>query len=271
MGRIKFKSFSSGSCGNCYYLGIFREDGSCKASILIDAGVSPRRLRKEFASDGLSLDGIDAILVTHDHLDHIRSLGSFCKHLGKPVWATGKLLGALSRHFMTGEHLGPLKKELSEGWNDIVPGSISARWFEVPHDATQTVGFAIRLEEHLYVHVTDCGKITEEAAGWCGKADTLILESNYDSDMLYNGSYPEELQERISGGNGHLSNKECAEVLKNCRQSNLKNVFLCHLSEHNNTPRLALESAREAMPDFPRIIPLPRQTPSPLFNLEKIL
>ena len=270
MGRIKFKSFSSGSCGNCYYLGIFAEDGNQKAGILIDAGVSPRRMKRDMEAEGLDPEKLDAILITHDHLDHIRSLGSYCKHLCKPVWMTGKLLSTLSRHFMTGKYLEPFRKELSEGWNDIVPGTIRARWFEVPHDATQTVGFAIYLEDHLYVHITDCGSMTEEAREWCSKADTIVLESNYDPDMLFNGPYPEELQDRISGGHGHLSNGECAGILKECLHDGLDNIFLCHLSEHNNTPRLALETVKKVLPDFSRIVPLPRQSPSPLFDLKKM-
>ena len=266
--KIKFKSFSSGSCGNCYFIGI-EEDSAPTHGILIDAGVSPRRLKKELLQEGLELSCIDAILITHDHFDHIRSLGSYCKHLQKPVWASDTLMKGLSSHFVTGEYLGPCRRILSEGWNDVCDG-IRVRYFVVPHDATQTVGFAILAGGHRYVHITDCGRMTPEALSWCSQADTITLESNYDPDMLSNGPYPKELQDRIRNGHGHLSNGECAAALAAVRHPGLGRVFLCHLSEHNNTPQLALKAATGVFSeggDVPGITPLPRQSASPMFCL----
>ena len=127
MSSVKFKSFSSGSCGNCYFLGLFEpERRRCEAGVLIDAGVSPRRLKKELQADGLCFDDFSAVLITHDHLDHIRSLGSFCKHIGKPVWATEELQRALSRHSMTRYQITDYRMEMRQGvWNDVVPGQPS--------------------------------------------------------------------------------------------------------------------------------------------------
>lgn len=267
MSSIKFKSLSSGSCGNCYYLGVFSDEGTPEAGILIDAGVSPRRLKKELQAEGLTFDDFQAILITHDHLDHIRSLGSYCKHIQKPVWATPRLIQTLSHHFMTGEYLGPFRKTMNDGWNEIVPGMICARWFEVPHDATQTVGFAIVLNGYKYVHITDCGRMTEEAINWCRQAQTVTLESNYDMYMLRHGPYPKELQDRICTGHGHLSNDECATAISCFDHDGLRNVFLCHLSEHNNTPELAMKASRPVLDGSKRVCPLPRQTASPLFDL----
>jgi len=274
MKTIKFKSLSSGSCGNCYYLGVFSQEDICEGGVLIDAGVSPRRLKRELAAEGLGFDDFQAILLTHDHLDHIRSLGSFCKHVGKPVWATSTLMNALSRHFMTGEHLPSFRRNLSNEWHEVVPG-IRVHCFEVPHDATQTVGFAIALGGLKYVHITDCGRMTSEAMNWCCLADVVTLESNYDPQMLLNGPYPKDLQDRIRSGHGHLSNGECASALGEFLHEGLRYVFLCHLSEHNNTPALALAESRKVLEnaqegsgkDGVRVIPLPRQTPSPLFTL----
>lgn len=266
MKTIKFKSFSSGSCGNCYFLGL--EDEGRTHGILIDAGVSPRRLKKELLAEGLGFDCLDAILVTHDHLDHIRSLGSYCKHLQKPVYSTKTLIGALSGHFITGEHIGAFSRVLGEGWNRIGE-DFQVRYFVVPHDATQTVGYAIIADGHRYVHITDCGKMTVEALDWCRQADTLVLESNYDCEMLACGPYPKELQDRIRGGHGHLSNDECAAALRNVNHPGLEYVFLCHLSEHNNTPSVALRTALAAFDGVsaPRVIPLPRECSSPVFTL----
>ena len=267
MKTIRFKSFSSGSCGNCYFIGT-EEDGRTRG-ILIDAGVSPRRLKKELLAEGMSFDDIDAILITHDHLDHIRSLGSYCKHVSKPVFSTPTLMKALGGHFITGDYLGPCRRELLPEWNRINE-DICVRYFVVPHDATQTVGFAISLDGHRYVHITDCGCMTDEAVEWCRQADTIVLESNYDIDMLVHGPYPKELQDRIMGGHGHLSNDECAGVLRKVNHDGLERVFLCHLSEHNNTPFLALKSAATAFvssENKPRVVPLPRESASPMFTL----
>ena len=269
MANVKFKSFSSGSCGNCYFIGLFSDEGQCEAGVLVDAGVSPRRVKKELALDGLCFDDFQAMLITHDHLDHVRSLGSHCKHVGKPVWTTPTLHKALARHTMTGEFLGGCRHVMDEGWNEIVPGRIRARYFEVPHDATQTVGYAIQLDDYNFVIMTDLGRMTKQAMAFASQAHTVVIESNYDPYMLEHGPYPKELQDRIRDGHGHLSNGECSEAICSFRHESLKNVFMCHLSEHNNTPKLAMDSALNALggrPDF-RLAPLPRQTASPLMNL----
>ena len=270
MTTVKFKSLSSGSCGNCYFLGTFNQGGTCEAGILIDAGVSPRRLKKDFLQEHLCMDDFCGILVTHDHLDHIRSLGSFCKHVRRDVWTTARLHNALERHTMCRDWIGTYRRELSEGWNEIVPGRISARWFEVPHDASQTVGYAILIDGHRFVIITDAGRVTEEALNWARQADTVVIESNYDTYMLEHGPYPRDLQQRIRDGHGHLSNMECAEAIGKFVHPGLKSIFLCHLSEHNNTPKLALEESRKVLTgeyEGLRLVPLPRQTASPLFTL----
>ena len=269
--NIIFKSFSSGSCGNCYYLGV-REDGEAKAGIIIDAGVSLRRLKKELAAEQLTTDDFSAVLVTHDHLDHIRSLGSFCKHLKSPVYATPELLHALSHHTFTLDYIGAVKRPLEQGWNEIVPGYIKARYFIVPHDATQTVGYAIVVADHKFVIMTDIGAMTLEALDFARQADTVVIESNYDMEMLMNGSYTAELKQRIRSGHGHLSNDECAAAIREFYHPSLKSIFLCHLSENNNTPEAAFEASNAIVRELGAegvlaLRTLPRRTPSHLFNL----
>ncbi len=274
MKTIRFKSFSSGSCGNCYFLGIFSEDGACECGVLIDAGFSPRRLRKELEREGLGFDDFAGLLITHDHNDHIRSLGSYCKHLRKPVWAPADLSRALARHFITGEHYGPCHRELAPGWNELVPGRILAHYFEVPHDASFTYGYALMLDGYRFVIMTDIGRMVPQGLGFAQQAQTVVIESNYDPDMLLHGPYPKDLQDRIRGGHGHLSNPECADAVASFLHPELRNIFLCHLSEHNNTPALALQTTAAVLQDTavvsgrpPRLCPLPRMTPSPLFIL----
>ena len=266
MSNVLFKSLSSGSCGNCYYLCLVDDDGG-RIPILIDAGVSPRRLKKELSFNGLNIEEIRGILITHDHMDHIRSLGSYCKHLRWPVWATPVLHKAMARYTLTSAHLAPYRKELSEGWNEIVPGRIRVRWFEVPHDATQTVGYAIMLDDFKFVLMTDIGRMTTDGMSLARQADAVVIEANYDLYMLRHGPYPKELQDRICQGNGHLSNAECAQAVSGFAHEGLGHIFLCHLSEHNNTPERALAEVSPAVPEGTVLRALPRECASELFSL----
>ncbi len=263
---LKFMSLSSGSCGNCYYLGNGEE------GLIIDAGVSLRRLKKVLQEYDLTTDSFSAVLVTHDHLDHIRHLGSFCKRLSKPVFTTGTIHNALARHTFTAPTIGPCRKILEDGvWNDI--GCFKVHYFVVPHDATQTVGYAIRVEGRLFVIMTDIGRMTDEAVEFARQADTVVVESNYDMDMLMGGPYTYELKMRIVQGCGHLSNDECASAIRRFYHPGLRNIFLCHLSENNNTHDLAYKCSAEALTDIgvaPGTVALrclPRQYPSQMFTL----
>jgi phosphoribosyl 1,2-cyclic phosphodiesterase len=238
---MRFISFSSGSCGNCSLL------LGPQSGILIDAGVSFRRVKKELEYVGLGLQDISAILVTHDHGDHIRSLGSFCKRLAVPVWTTPLLHGALARHPFTSEWIGACRQNLERSvWNPVTP-DFDVQYFEVPHDATQCVGYAIRCGEELFVLMTDLGHVPADAFKWGSMATTLVIESNFDVDMLLGGSYPQELKNRISHGAGHLSNDVCAQTVTRLLHSGLKHVFLCHLSGNNNTPQLAYDCTAAAL------------------------
>ena len=286
MRSVRFKSFSSGSCGNCYFLGL-EEDGVWTDAVLVDAGVSLRAVKRELLNEHIPLSCIKAMLVTHDHFDHIRSLGSYCKYLKLPVWATPELLTAMSYHSYTLEHLSAVRHPLQKDtWNDIIPDVLSARYFVVPHDASQTVGYGIRLSGLNFVIMTDLGRMTAEALSYASHAHVVVVESNYDREMLMNGSYPYELKMRISQGNGHLSNDECADAVRRFYHKDLTHLFLCHLSENNNTPELAIKATSDALadigllPSYERssyfaseegdsvvMQPLPRRTPSRLFTL----
>ena len=264
---IRFLSFSSGSCGNCYLL--LGEEGG----VLIDAGVSLRRMKKILEGEGLDFNCFQSVLVTHDHGDHIRNLGSICKRLSRPVWTTPTLHEALLRHPFTHLEMGGCRRDLPPGeWKEVARG-IEARCFIVPHDATQTVGYAIRLEGGLFVLMTDLGHVTDEAIGWASEADTVIVESNYDVDMLLGGNYPHVLKMRICQGAGHLSNEGCCEAIRRFMHPGLKNLFLCHLSGNNNTPALAYDAASATLRDLGvpegsvHLRVLQRGLPSPLLNL----
>lgn len=264
--NIRFMSLSSGSCGNCYYL------GTPEGGILIDAGVSLRRVKKALMDNGLDMDSFSAVLVTHDHLDHIRHLGSFCKKLCKPVYTTDVIHGALARHTFTAPTITPCRKVLPDGeWTEIA--GMKVRYFIVPHDATQTVGYAIEVNGHKFVIMTDVGRMTDEAVSYARQADTVVIESNYDMDMLMGGPYTHELKMRIVQGCGHLSNDECADAVKRFWHDGLKNIFLCHLSDNNNTRQLAAECTAAALEEIGvekgtvSLRCLPREYPSQMFVL----
>ncbi len=260
---LRFISLSSGSAGNCYFL------GNGEKGILIDAGVSLRYMKKTFLQVGLDFDSFDSILVTHDHMDHIRNLGSYSKRIRKTVYATKTLL---SGRAIASDDVQACARPLEDGkWNEI--DGFMVRYFIVPHDATQTVGYAIMADSHKFVIMTDIGRMTDEAVSYALQADTVVVESNYDMDMLISGPYTHELKMRICQGNGHLSNDECAEAIKRFWHPGLRNIFLCHLSENNNTPELAYRSAEKALEELGvekgavNLRTLPRRAPSPLMIL----
>ena len=263
---LKFISFSSGSCGNSYYLGTENK------GIIIDAGVSLRRVKKTLQDNGLSLDNVNSILITHNHLDHIRHLGSFCKREPKNVYTTEFIHSVLARHTMTAEYLPPYVRYIQED-SPINIDDFEVTCFQVPHDAAQTVAYSIKIEEKCFVIITDIGRVTPSVIKYALEADALVLESNYDVDMLMRGPYTHELKMRIIQGEGHISNDECAEALTKIWTPKLKHIFLCHLSENNNTPKLAYESAYKCLIELGAekgrfmLTALPRHYPSPIFNL----
>lgn len=266
---IQFLSLSSGSSGNCYFF----TDG--KTTFLIDAGVGPRTCAKKLSEHGFSLGDVDFILVTHDHIDHIKALGIISSRYCKPVYTTAPLKDALMRNICT---VGRLKGNIHTIEPDVpceICG-VKVTAFRVPHDATDAVGFHIVFGGRNITLITDCGEFSNSILQYATLADTLILESNYDDRMLEEGDYPSILKHRIKGGAGHLSNSKSAEALKSIyaeRKGLLQQVFLCHLSDNNNTPALALEEARKALAesgaskDDVFLVNLPRGKASPLYFL----
>jgi len=239
---VRFFSLSSGSSGNCYYIG--NED----ASILIDLGIGVRSLKKHLLERDVLIEDISLVLVSHDHVDHIKSLGTFTDKYKKPVYVTDTLRKALYGHFCTRGHMGGCMHTLKCDFaNELLDGRVKVTPFSVPHDATDTVGFHIDFFGEKFTFMTDIGAPTDDAVKYASMADHLIVESNYDVDMLVRGSYPKELKLRIMQGHGHLSNEQVASLLVRCYHPLLKEVFLCHLSENNNTPLSAFECSSKAL------------------------
>ena len=233
--NINFLSLGSGSSGNCYYL------GTDTYGILIDAGIGIRTIKKIFKEYNLSLDSILAIFITHDHADHIKAAGTLGEKYGIPIYATPEIHVGINKSYCMTEKLSTSVRYIQKE-TPFVLKNFKITCFEVPHDGTDNVGYCIEVGGKVISFLTDLGHITPTAAKYINKTNYLILESNYDEEMLRMGPYPIYLKERIAGPNGHMCNKDTAEFLSQNIHENLKFVALCHLSKENNHPDLAYKT-----------------------------
>lgn len=238
---ITFMSFGSGSSGNCSYI------GDSTGGFLIDAGVDFEHIRDGLKANGLSFDKIKGICLTHDHSDHVRFVYSIVrKHPNIGVYCTPKTLSGIMRRHSISRRLKdyhrPIYKEFAFKIGDF---EITA--FDVSHDGTDNSGFFIRRGEHTMAVATDLGHISDRVAHYMRQARYIVLESNYDADMLSTGSYPMHLKARIAADNGHLDNADAARFLAEIVSPQLSHVFLCHVSKDNNTPELALRTVKDAL------------------------
>ncbi|MDR1562175.1 MAG: MBL fold metallo-hydrolase [Dysgonamonadaceae bacterium] len=238
--ELKFLSLASGSSGNCYYL------GTDEFGILFDAGVNMRSIKKILKEKGIGLEKIMAVFITHDHADHILAVGSLGDKYGIPVYATKLVHEGIEKSKFLAEQLGTSKriieKEVAVYIKDF---KITA--FDVPHDASDCVGYLVDYKNHKWVLATDVGTITDKVGGYIRVANHLVVESNYDREMLTKGKYPKFLKDRISNGHGHLSNLETAAFIAANFDLHLKNIWLCHLSHENNHPDLAAKTVEMEM------------------------
>lgn len=263
---VKFFSLSSGSNANCYYI------GNEETALLIDCGLGPRTVKKRLLEHNIDIKNIEFILVTHNHIDHIKGVGILSEIYSLPVYATEKLHLALDNHSCTRCRLKGSARKTKLGEVTEYKG-VAFIPFEVPHDATQTVGYFINFYGIKFTFVTDVGAITEELIHYCKMCDVLIFESNYCLDMLLSGPYSPELKQRIIQGHGHLSNEQAAFALKQIYTPKIKSIFLCHLSENNNTPDKALKVSSQALSSIGvnvgtdvQLVTLPRRECSPLYR-----
>lgn len=238
--QFSFFSLGSGSSGNCYYL------GNNRYGILIDAGIGPRITKKRLAEYGIDFSSISAVLITHDHYDHIKSVGYLGEKHHIPVYATRQVHQGIANSSLTKSRLNSSKRYIEKGVPfQIEDFKITA--FDVPHDSIDNAGYFFEFNEHTLTLATDVGTITDEVAHYICKANHLIIESNYDEDMLKNGRYPYPLKQRITSGSGHLSNRQTAEFLAANYSSKLRNIWLCHLSSNNNHPELAYQTVEKQL------------------------
>ncbi len=231
---LSFISFGSGSSGNCYYLYTETE------GLLIDVGVGTRSLKKQFHDYGLRMQGgFQAILVTHDHADHIKSVGSLCKKYEIPVYATSPVHSGMDKNYCMRCKISHTQREYVYPGRMFHVGSFNIMPFHVPHDSSDNCGYMIEHDGIVFSILTDVGSITDEIPSIIQQSNYLVIEANYDPQMLESGPYPQYLKNRIRSGTGHLSNVQCAEVLAANYSETLRRVWLCHLSEENNRPEIA--------------------------------
>ncbi len=238
---INYISMGSGSSGNCCYV------GSRSGGILIDAGVKDDFIESTLKANGIRMENVKGILLTHDHSDHVKYAYSVLRnHRHIRLFCTNRVLnGLLRRHGISKRikdyHI-PIFKEIP-----FKIGDLEVTAFDVPHDGTDNMGFSVNYDNRNFVIATDLGAVTERAHYYMSRANYLVIEANYDSDMLAYGPYPEYLKARIRTDRGHLDNLQTAEFLKEIWNPALKYIFLCHLSKDNNTPVKALKAVREAL------------------------
>lgn len=220
---------ASGSKGNCTYV----SDGETR--ILIDAGISCKKIETALAEKGVSLSQINAVLVTHEHTDHIMGLRTIDTKYGIPILANQRTAACIDVRM----HINTSKWYKNNFDTGFKIGKIEVIPFKTSHDAVNSVGYTILVGGKKVSYVTDLGYVTQGVFNIIKGSALVILESNHDLKMLANSRYPLELQSRIKSNTGHLSNVQCADVATALALTGTKCIILAHLSEENNTPELA--------------------------------
>ncbi|MEG6614661.1 MBL fold metallo-hydrolase [Pseudoclostridium thermosuccinogenes] len=235
---IKFCSLFSGSSGNSLYI----EANGTK--ILIDAGLSGKRIIQALNSIGEQPSEISAVLVTHEHSDHIRGVGILSRKFNIPVYANEKTWDAM------GTQIGPINADNMRCFTtgkEFEIGNLCIKPFPIPHDASEPVGFNFFAENKKVTTATDIGHITKEVLESLIGSDLVLLESNHDIEMLKVGPYPWPLKRRILGDRGHLSNEMAGKVAVHMAQRGTRKFLLGHLSKENNFPELAYQTVYNAL------------------------
>ncbi len=256
---MKVCVLGSGSKGNCTLV------QSGKTRLLVDAGFSGVEIKRRLESVGLDLESITAILVTHEHNDHISGVGVVSRRARVPVYANPATFGAAEKR--TGKPFARLEFGTGEQFS---LGGLLVHPFAVSHDTVDPVGFVFSAGDPCVGFCTDTGKVTTLIEHHLRRCDVLVLESNHDPKMLREGPYPLYLQQRVRSNRGHLANEDAGRLLKKIAGARLQHVVLAHLSEVNNLPELALQSARKNLGQYAEcieIVPAAQGKSSPVITL----
>ncbi len=235
MSKIGVSILASGSNGNCTVVHCDEQ------AIMIDCGISLRTLRRRMKEEALDESWLKAILITHEHTDHIQGARLVAQHFGVPIYATAKCAEVLRTKFEFGVIT------MFAPCNDFLLSGFKVRAFPVPHDAVDTVGYILERESVKVGVATDLGQTTQMTHFQLRDCNTLVLESNYDINMLASSTRPWSLKTRILGPNGHLSNVDSAKFLHEVVTRNTRNVVLAHVSGDCNTYAIAEQTARASL------------------------
>lgn len=234
---MRFYSIASGSSGNCIYI------GSDCTHVLVDVGISGKRIIEGINNASIDTKDIDGILITHEHSDHVKSVGMLTRKYGIPVYATQGTINAI-RNMPT---LGNVDDQLL---NVIRPDEkftikdMEIRAVKTSHDAADSVAYRVKCDDKKAGVVTDLGVFNDYTVDCFAGCDVILAETNHDVKMLECGPYPYQLKKRILGDRGHLSNENGGRLISRLLHDNMKHVFLGHLSFENNMPELAYETVR---------------------------
>ncbi|GAB4345042.1 MAG: MBL fold metallo-hydrolase [Gammaproteobacteria bacterium] len=237
---IRLASLGSGSRGNATLV----EAGN--ALLLVDCGLSLSRVRNGLERLGHTLEELTALLVTHEHSDHIGGVERLAREVGLPVWMSGGTAAQFGRDV-------PFRWYLFSSHEPFTCEGVTIRPFPVPHDAREPTQFVIDDGCRRLGILTDAGSVTPHMVAMLGECDALLLECNHDTDLLMQGGYPLPLKRRVGGDWGHLSNQQAADLLRRLECGRLQFVAAAHLSEQNNHPDLAVAALHEVLGDIDRI------------------
>ena len=235
---LKFCSLYSGSSGNCLYV---ESNGS---KVLIDAGTSSKKICEGLASINSSIEKIDAILVTHEHSDHIQSIGNLSKKYNIPIYANLETWNSMENQKakIANENI-----QIFENDKDFLLNDLTIHPFSTSHDAANSCGFNIHNGKRKISIATDLGFVDNHILSELEESSFILLESNYDPEILKVSKYPFHLKSRIAGPKGHLSNQTAGKTISALMKKNLKQVMLGHLSKENNFPELAYQTVIEEL------------------------
>jgi phosphoribosyl 1,2-cyclic phosphodiesterase len=233
---LRVCTLASGSKGNCIYV---EGDG---AKVLFDCGLTMRETKRRLSGIGVSPSELSAVVITHEHTDHIKGVGALCRAFKLPVYVTAGTYK--SGHGWLGK--GLTIREFEAGSSFDING-LTLEPFTTPHDAADPVGFAFYSSSKKGALATDLGYATHLVTERLKGANIIVLESNHDPGMLKDGPYPWYLKQRVAGKQGHLSNEDAGRLLECLLHDGLTHVILAHLSQINNLPELAHEKAMETL------------------------
>lgn len=234
---MRFAPIASSSSGNCIYV------GSDKTHLLVDVGISGKRVESGLSALDISGDDLDGILITHEHIDHIGGLGIISRKYNIPIYATEDTINEIKNNVKLGNIESDLYRIIKPGTAFFIK-DIEVNCFDVYHDVVNPVAYRFESNGKRCAIITDTGRYDENIENNLKGLDVMLVETNHDVRMLQMGPYPYQTKMRILSDYGHMSNETGARLIAGALNDNVKKIYLGHLSKENNMPQLAYETVR---------------------------